>query len=287
MFGPEDIFEPEILRIFLDADDAMQGVIGFQLYVGASTHSKFQDKVSKIIENKHIAPSCPPIYNFPLTNVWRRNFTPEQLVSEMDKGFEWYFTFSSLTSLISIFGAALKDFTDYLVKKRDILTQPLQLTIVKDKRTRTVNINKYWDLLQWTSDFVNQWKEQIFNGRKDEARVRIIENVPNVCCQVDEARRARNCFIHNRGLFDKSYGEGPISVPGRGPEMRPEFRENPDREIQIPMTLDKYVEYSQSHIELLHDLHDLIQRKHFHLRGSGYSYRADRKIIDWRRVFNP
>ncbi len=273
MSEPMDGFEPEILRIFEDADDAMQGVLGFQLYIYASAHSKFQDKVSKIIINKHIAPYRPPIHTFPLTKVWHRKFIPEELVSEMAKGFEWYFTFSSLTNLIGIFEAALKDFTDYLVKKGEIK-----------------KITGYKNLLRWTFNFVELKKDKLFRGAQDNDSKKIRANVPDVCCEVDEAWRARNCFVHNRGLFDEDYGKKPIPVPSRDPKMRPEFKEfqeHPEREIRVPMTFDKYVEYGCSHIELLHNLHDLIQGECFGLKTSGYSYKMREKRIDWRRVFNP
>lgn len=269
-------FEPTLLKKFRDADDAMQGIFGYQLFVNSAIRcASIADVGTDIKRNRHII-SGHTTYRFPLTHVWFRYFSPERLTQDMSKGYESYLAFTSLTNLVSIFDTALRDFFAYA---KDNSKKKHELPNLRSRN--------YSVFLEGVFKFVIDNRELIMNGRKDPAREKMIEEVPDRCCNIDEARRVRNCFVHNLGFFDEKYDKA-VLVEGRDAEKRSEFKEwRPGIEIRIPMSFTKYVEYSRSHIELLHDVHDLIQRLFFTHDGSGYSYAGDEKIIDWRRVFNP
>jgi len=186
------------------------------------------------------------------------------------------------------------------------------------KKIGKLKSKNYGALLEWAFDFVIPRKEYLYDGPKDEERIKIIERVPELCLDVDHARRLRNVFMHNRGLFDKRYGTDAMEVPGRQPKMRQEFlREflpackqkiptyfshkefteymkkflkGPEQDVPVLLTSEEYIEYSLSHIGLLHVLHDLIQRKYFGLTDSGYYYPLERprlepKRAEWDRIF--
>lgn len=260
--------DSEILCAFELADDAMQGVFGYHLYVNASVQSaSFKEKISKITK---YAVSRPPNWAIPITHSWVRYFSPNDLVETMEKIFDSYHARSSLMTLPRIFEVALRSFVDRL--KETGHGQKLG-----------GNPRYYKTLLIWAFDFSNLEKESLYGGGEKE----MINRVPNLCCDVDDARRLRNLFMHNNGLFDMHYKDDAITIPDRQPKMHPKFSDflkDPTQKVPVLLTYEEYVKYSCSHIELLHDLHDLIQRKYFGLTGGGYYYKQEQKIIEWHRV---
>lgn len=274
----------KIRNEFEFADYLMQNILYYHMYVNVfvqGTDSK--DKISRL----------PKV--LPFTHVWVLRYSPQNLVKNMDRQFNFYHARSSFLSLIPIFENTLRSFVKRLENK---------------KRIDKLKSKKYYGpLLEWAFAFVVPRKEYLYNGPRDEERIKMIERVPESCLDVDEARRLRNLFMHNRGFFDKKYGIGTIEVPGRQPKLRQEFlREflparkrkipahmekflkEPEQDVPVLLKPEEYIEYSRSHIELLHYLHDLIQRTYFDLKGSGYGYREEQerlrpKRAEWDRIF--
>lgn len=92
--------------------------------------------------------------------------------------------------------------------------------------------------------------------------------------------------MHNKGLIDENYGTDGIPVNGRKPLIDPVYKQFlQNRQKPYPMVLgpEHFDNFSMSHIELLHHLHDAIQRKYFNQK-TGYSYARQGKPIEWRRI---
>lgn len=243
----------------------MQGLLGYYFYVIASVKTaSFIDKLSRL-----------PKDSIPLTHSWNRHYSPEDLVKTMDEIFDSYQARITLMALVSIFEVALRSFVNRLEKTEKIRKF--------DNNNEKYKNKKYKNLLKWAFDFANLEKESLYNGGEEE----MINRVPNLCCDVDDARRLRNLFIHNHGLFNMRYRDDAIEIPNRQPKMHSEFSnflKNPKQKMPVLLKPEEYIAYSRSHIELLHYLNDLIQRKYFGLTGSGYYYKEERKMIEWHRV---
>jgi hypothetical protein len=146
--------------------------------------------------------------------------------------------------------------------------------------------------LAWAFDFADSNKEILYDGARNVASKPMMDRLPDVCLDVDDARRLRNLFVHNRGLFNKTYEDGALKI-NRRTKLHPlylKYRENPQKHVAVLLTPEEYISYSRSHIELLHDLHDLIQRKYFGLTGAGYYYpselpRLKPKRDEWDRIY--
>lgn len=251
------------------ADYLMKDVLGYYLYANASVQSaSSEDKISRLPEKV-----------IPFTRGWFITYSPKILAKKMDENFRFYHTRSSLIALVSMFEVALRSFAARLNEKKDDL-------VFKGIKPKNCG---YRILLKRAFDFVILNKESLYRGINKEA----INRLPEVCLDVDEARRLRNLFVHHRGLFHKSYEEQAIPINGeikRHPRYL-KFLENPEQRIPVLLTPEEYISYSRSHNELLHELHDLIQRKHFHLTDSGYFYRRELprlmpKWDEWDRIFS-
>lgn len=245
------------------ADYLMKEVLGYFMYVNASVQSApSEDKISRLPEKV-----------LPFTHVWNITYSREILVKQMDEKFQFYHTRSSLLTLVGIFEVTLQSFVERLESKKYI-------KFGKPK--------KYYPLLKWVFDFVIPNKESLYGGADKKA----IIILPDLCLDVDDARRLRNLFMHHHGVFHESYEKYAIPINGKI-KLHPQyskFRENTQQEVPVLLTNDEYVSYSRSHIELLHNLHDLIQRKYFNLTDSGYYYpyeqsRLEPKIAEWDRIF--
>lgn len=290
----------EIRDEFDFADYLMKDVIGYFQYVNASVQSaSSQDKISRLPEKV-----------LPFTHSWDITYSPEILVKKMDKNFYFYHTRSSLLSLVSIFEVALRSFAARLneEKKHDSIFRGID----------PENCG-YKTLLKKAFDFATSNKESLYGGAEDNENKKKIQRVPDLCCDVDEARRLRNLFMHNHGLFDTIYGTDTIKVPDRLPTMRQqflkefledskqeipthftyeqfseymkEFLKEPKHQVPVLLTPEEIIQCSRSHIELLHYLHDLIQREYFGLTDAGYYYpheqpRLKPKWAEWDRIFS-
>jgi hypothetical protein len=249
----------EILRTFEIADDGMQGTIGYFHYMAACQDIADKEVVRSKLPN--IDGPNPSLYLLRITFEWARFYDPKELISAMDDVFLPYHARTALISIIAIFDAALKGFADRLRKTQ----QGLKLPRGRDS---------YEAKLKWA--FV------LAKNSQTMARTRHL--LTDCCSDVDHARRIRNLWVHNNGLFDSSYGHAkPIN--GNPPVIDPEYRqwEKDGKSRLIRLTTEGFEKLSLSHITLLHHVYDAIQKTYFG-DTEGYSYIDQKKTIDWHRI---
>lgn len=237
-----------IKKAFEVADDGMQGVLGYFFYVLACKNSSPEEKVQALLPQESIQ----------ITHDWVRYYSPKQLIEAMSSYFEPYHARVSLISIISIFEGALSNIVERLVSAGKML------------EPRKTN---YKARLEWAFSMALQ------------STYASASRIPDLCLYVDHARRIRNIWMHNNGLFDSGY-EDSISIPGRTPIIDPAYqRYKKRRKKQVPVILDPdaFPRMTVSHIELLHQLHDVIQRKYFD-QVISYSYTSVSKRIEWHRL---
>lgn len=245
----------EIKRAFEIADDGMQGVIGYFYYVKACQNLATQSEIVKRL------PIHKGLSSLQITHEWRRHYDPQELYQVMQDVFLLYHARIALISLISNFEGALKNFI---------------VRLVDTKKIKKLKRDNYKERLIWAFGIARQ---------STYGEDTMINRIPDLCIDVDHARRIRNLWMHNNGLFDEGYGD-VISVNGRQPIIDPQyykFLKNKKQPVLVVLNPDVFEQLSCSHIELLHDLHDTIQRKYFGQKIS-YEYKLERKIIEWRRL---
>jgi len=245
---PRDV---EIKRAFEIADDGMQGVIGYFHYVAGCQKLANQSEIVKELPSSSIR----------ITYEWIRYYDPQQLCQVMQDVFLLYHARIALIALVSLFEGSLKNFIARLVKKGKI---------PKPKR------DSYKARLEWAFEIA----KQSTYGTKT-----MINRIPDLCLDVDHARRIRNLWMHNNSLFDEDYAKG-IPVNGRQPIIEPnyqEFSKNKKKSIPFILNPKAFERFGLSHIELLHQLHDTIERIYFGQKRS-YKYATERKKIEWHRL---
>jgi hypothetical protein len=242
----------QLRRAFEVADDAMQGAIGYFLYGTACKRGA---------SNQAILAELPP--DIQITHAWGRNYFPGDLCRIMDDCFEPYHARVSLIAIISAFEGALLNFTQRLAAVIKTFTPPR---------------DNYKKRLEWAFSLALQ---STYGDPQMQARV------PDLCLDVDHARRIRNLWMHNNGLFNPRYAKDGIPILGRQPIIAAVYIEQvrKRRRKHVPITLshDEFERFSRSHIELLHDHHDTIQKHHFGQKQS-YHYGRMKKGIEWRRL---
>jgi hypothetical protein len=245
--------DPDIQRIFEIADDSLQGLLGYYLYARSAAECAQQDCILSTLPEDRI----------PITHAWDRFYGPNKLVTIMEKVFVHYQTRVCLVAMVNIFEVATRSFANCLQHAGHPQTIP-------------GNPKHYKNRLKWVFEKV---ATSTILDPKIQARI------PDLCLDVDHGRRLRNISVHNNGLFDDEY-EKAIEVGGRKPLIHPDYQRHvKDKSKPVPMILHPtdYVQLSKSHIELLHVLHYEIQRQDFG-DTTGYSYRDEKKAIEWHRV---
>ena len=53
--------------------------------------------------------------------------------------------------------------------------------------------------------------------------------------------------------------------------------------VPIEITTNEIIDFSKSHIEILHILHNTLQKKYFNALEA-YDYRKENKLIEWNKV---
>lgn len=243
----------DIQRIFEIADDSLQGLLGYYMYVTSAGGCA----------EKNCILSKLPKDRIPITHAWDRFYIPNELVTVMEKVFVHYQTRVCLVAMVNIFEVATRSFIDCLQHAGHSQTIP-------------ANPKHYKNRLEWVFEKV---ATSTIPDRTIQARITYL------CLDVDHARRLRNISVHNNGLFDDEYAKG-VEVDGQKPLIHPNYVHYiKDKSKPVPMILHPtdYVQLSKSHIELLHVLHYEIQRQDFG-DNTGYSYRDENKAIQWQRL---
>jgi len=244
--------DPDIQKVFEVADDSFQGVLGFHLYTIAAQKSADIEKIATHLPEDRI----------PITFDWDRHYVRQELIDFFTSPFfELVQTRISLIATTNVFEAALSRFIQYLNEKG--FHQKLH--------------RSYKQRIEWA--YQESLKSDV--GKKDT-----LDRLPMTFGIVDNARRLRNLIVHSQGLFDLKYETDAIASHGIEIDLHPgykEFKKNPQKPIPLMITTDYLVRFIKAHIEVLHVLHNGIQKRFFDVT-EGYSYELEVKPIDWRSI---
>jgi hypothetical protein len=113
-----------------------------------------------------------------------------------------------------------------------------------------------------------------------------VKRLPITIGLIDEARRTRNLIIHNQGLFEDSYEKQAIHYKDIVVQMHPLYafyKADPQKPFPVMVETEYFLICSKAHLEVLHLLHNNIQKKYFGCE-TAYDYRTERKLIEWNKV---
>jgi hypothetical protein len=253
---------PEIKKIFEITDDALQGLIGFHIYVSAAVESAKEDDIRKHFPDDHMI----------ITLDWMREYDKEELLQFMKKSFNPIFYRHMLVATVSHFDAAIEDFLDYLHKNGI------------DCDYKESNRGGYRSRLKWVFSRVKNCKFHYPD---------MSENVYDLCVVVEQARIVRNIIVHNRGLIDRNYRDefikiyeifGDLELKPIFDHANEIFTEDYVTPKPIIVNAGDFFGSITRHIRLLHFLHNEIQRQYFDCPEE-YNYREEKKKIEWHRVY--
>jgi len=244
--------DADIQRVFEVADDSLQGVLGYHLYTIAAQKSADTEKISTYLPDDRI----------PITFDWDRFYSKQELVDLFTSPFfELVQARISLIATTNVFDAALNRFVEHLSEK-GFPQKPQQF---------------YKQRIEWA--YQESLKSDV--GNKDT-----LARLPKTFGIVDNARRLRNLIVHNHGLFDQKYATDAIDSNGIEIDLHPslgEFAGNSKKVFPLMITTDYLIRFVKAHIEVLHVLHNGIQKRYFGV-AEGYSYEKERKPIEWRSI---
>lgn len=254
-------------RTFEIADDGMQGAVGYFYYVNACQHLAKEGRIIDYLPKVPVPKngSIEVRFSMQMFHQWLRNYDPWDLVQVMNSVFMNYHIRTCLLGIISIFDAYLADSIDRLIQKSKI--------------SPSVGTNSYYKKrLEWAFQI-------ILNSKYGNSEMQ--NRRPNLCLDIDHARRIRNLWMHNNGCFDRLYGEKGIIIPNYKPIIVPEykrFKKSPNSKIPFPVNVKLFETLSRSHIEALHHIHNMLQVQYFSQKQC-YDYKREKKKIEWSRVF--
>lgn len=247
--------DSDIKEVFEIADDSLQGVLGYHFYVIAMQKSvDGAEKIMKYLPDEVI----PHTFN------WVRNYQKQDLIDTMKRIFELYQSRISLIAMVSVFEVVLENFVYHLNKKGRVQT-------LDDKKLKNENYKTYL-----------KWAYSICDFGDHEA----ISRLPKTFGKIDNARRLRNLIVHNQGLFKRDYKDDAISYRNIELELRPDyeqFKNNQQCPIPLQLTTEDIINFSRAHVEVLHVLHNSIQKKFFGC-PEPYGYLQEEKGIEWDKV---
>jgi hypothetical protein len=205
-----------------------------------------------------------PDKGFQMTFSWGRYYQKEDLVQAFKPPvLQIYQSRISLTSVVTAFEVALDGFINYLVKKG------------YSKKVNNQNSIKH--CIKWAYEQLSPCDI----GNEDAIR-----RLPVTFGIIDNARRIRNLIIHNQGLFDEGYEKDVIKFRGIIVDMHPDYstyKINPKEATPIRFGTEYFLRFSKAHLEVLHLLHNEIQKKYFGY-DLGYDYRVENKGIEWNKA---
>lgn len=245
--------DPNIQRVFETADDSLHGIIGYHMYVAAMQNAVDREKMLQFL----------PEGSFQTTFSWIRYYQKQDLIRTFEQPIlELYQSKILLVALSSIFDAVLEDFIQHLQEKEFLKVAP---------------DNNYKARIEWA--YEQALKAEI----GDKAA---IKRLPKTFGIIDNARRLRNLFVHNHGLFNEKYERSAIRKRGIVIDLHPfyeEFRKNLRKKIPVVVDWNYLQRFILAHIEVLHILHNQIQSEYFGV-SEGYSYARERKPIVWEKL---
>ena len=245
--------DKDIQHVFEVADDSLQGILGYHLYVVAMQSASNFEKISEYL----------PEGGFPMTFSWGRYYQKRDLVQAFDPPvLQFYQSRISLTSLVTAFEVALTGFIDNLSKKGYALQLKNQ---------------KLFAYIKWAYEQLSCC---------DIGDPEAIKRLPVTLGIIDNARRLRNLIIHNQGLFNERYETDVLKIRDIKVDMHPGytlFKVNKQNSIPVLLDTKYFLRFSKAHIEVLHLLHNQIQKRYFGY-DRAYDYRAENKPIEWNKA---
>lgn len=249
----------DILRIFEIGDDSLQGVFGYHFYLNAL------HRVADPIKVKEYLPTTSNGEAFPHTFSWDRYYCKDELIDSFKTPlFELYQSRITLANIASIFDDSLYKF----VKKLESLE--LTLKIKDDARY-------YKDRLEWA---LQESRKCTIGDETARGRLGKTFGI------IDEVRILRNLIMHNHGIFDKEYEDKRKRLKTVEVFIHPYYTKykNSGKSIAIILNHQDIINCSRAHIEVLHILHNQLQKEYFH-HPEVYEYAKENKIVNWKSAF--
>lgn len=242
--------DAQIEAIFTTADDQMQGLWGLHTYLKTATDITAPEKLIPFL----------PQGVFHLTHFWLRGYEPRELVRAMsDTGTDFLLSRSSLVSLVTICEAALRRFNNHLTSLQKCAKK------VRNKQ-----------LLSWAFELIKGSK----SGSSE-----MLARLPETCGDLDNARRLRNCIVHNNGAYDQTYESDVIKDGWTKIQRERDSVSGVAERNKIFLDTNRFEYFSRAHIEFLHVLQNTIQLDFFS-HSTGYNYAQEGKRIEWYRVLS-
>ena len=249
--------DSEIQKAFEVADDSLQAIQAYHLYVTAAQKSSDKETISGYF----------PDVGIRITPAWARYYDKQKIIDFFNSDIlEPIQARVSLIFVTSIFDDLLKRFIKHLTEK-------------EFPQNRDANRN-YKRRIEWAYTECKRCPLSVVGNEETLKRLPITFGI------IDNSRRLRNLTVHNQGLFDKEYESDAIKSNGIKIQLHPdycEFKKNPQRPIPAIIMTKDLLQFVWFHVEALHVLHNSIQEKFFGVT-EGYSYQAERKPFELRRI---
>lgn len=249
--------DKEIQKIFETADDSLQGIIGYHMYVAAMENAADYHQIMTNL----------PDQQFQMTFSWIRYYSKQTLLEAFKPPkLELYQSKILLVAMTGVFEASLVGFVEALDRRGFQQHLP--------KRGKRPG---YKDYLRWAYDQASKC---------DIGDKHALGRLPQTFGMIDNARRLRNLIVHCGGLFDQIYERDVLSYKDIVVDLHSyyeQFKRNLRKAVPVIIDRQYFHRLMLAHIEVLHILHNRIQEEYFEVLD-GYSYRREQKPIDWERV---
>ncbi len=241
----------EILAVFESTDDALQGLIGYHFFV-KETAQKLG--VSHLLSDRRLI-------SLQITHEWLRTFEVRQFFQHIADSAELQHCRTMLLAIIQQFEVALRR-----MKRRLWRLDKL------GSRSPAYKEPDYKPLLRWAFQIVRNTSVGSLTMRR---------RLPDVCGDVDDARRLRNLSMHENNYFTQKYVDDAIRMKGVSPQFVPSYVDGK----KIFLTNPDIEKFLYSHIEFLHMLHNTLQRSFFGCRED-YNYSKEGKQPELFRLIS-
>jgi hypothetical protein len=244
--------DPQLLAIFESADDALQGLLGYHLFI---------KQLSQTLRISHELLNDKRGINVRITHEWERNFEVGQFLSHAVDSTEFQHCRTMLVAIVPQFEVALRRIKhrlwslDKLGSKGSSYQEP-----------------DYKPLLSWAFQIVR-------NTRAGSCSMQ--QRLPRVCGDIDDARRLRNLSMHENNYFARTYEDDAIRVVG----VSPQFVRGYVVGEKVFLVHRHIEDYLYSHIEFLHIFHNTVQRKFFKCKED-YNYEKAGKQAELYRMIS-
>ncbi len=243
-----------ILAVFLATDDALQGIVGLHTYT-AAIHGLAMNSIDRAGDDR--------VVQLRITHEWARSISLKTFLSEMENCFEFMHCRTILLSLVANFEIALRRFRRQLWDDGHLGTKGPDYTEPD-----------YKPLLRWAFQLV---RNSTCGSQS------MLNRLPETCGDVDNARRLRNLSLHNNNKYNDSYVDDGISDAGVQVQYERNYLSGVQNREPVFLTNQRIEDLGYSHVELLHILHNTIQRK-FYRFTQDYNYAAEGKTPELYRM---